>query len=256
MRKYSFLFLLVVLFMRASAQKLDGAFAVTAAQYGTDTVSKAELQKQHIVKIFKDGYWIATFFGDPKQPFNGTGGGTYTTNAGKYSETLSFYSWDSTAVGKTYTFDYTLNANKYHQQGNINSDKYKDYLIKEDFNRMDSDLSLKNASLEGVWKLTNANWSEAADGSLKDLEQIKIYSYPRFAWAQYNPKTGQFLGAGGGTYQYDGKMLVEHIDYITYDIALGTDYKINTKKLPDGSLVQEEAGCWSRETWKKINSSK
>jgi hypothetical protein len=242
-----------LLVLKSGAQPPDGAFRITSAQYGENkkATSGADLYRQQTIKIFKDGYWIAAFFGNPKKPFSGSGGGTFKASNGKYVETLTFYSWDSTAVGDTYQFDYQLQGDVYKQEGYMNSEKYKNYLIKEAFRKIQSDIPLKNPALEGAWILQSAVVDSTRKFKPQSFEQIKIYSYPRFAWAQYNPATKQFVGAGGGTYQYDGQKLTEHIEYTTYDMALGTDYEITVKSRGEGTMEQTGPNGWTQERWKK-----
>ena len=59
--------------------------------------------------------WIAynTETGD----FSGTGGGTYTTEGGKYTENIDFFSRDNTRVGASLKFDYELKEKKWHHRG-------------------------------------------------------------------------------------------------------------------------------------------
>lgn len=250
MKKLAVLLLLIIS-ASVSAQIPEGAFKITAAQYGDKISTPEELMSRQIIKIFKDGYWISTFFGDPQKPFSGSGGGTFTTANGKYIEKLLFYSWDSTAVGDVYHFDYRLEGNRYFQNGKMNSDKYPDHVIKEEFVKMKTDIPLKNNSLEGAWILQSATW-DSKNAYDQPIEQIKIYAYPRFAWAQYNSNTKQFIGAGGGTYQFDGKNVTEHIEYITYNgIALSTDVNVEVKKSPDGTMQQTTWQGRMVETWKK-----
>jgi len=214
------LFFLPVLFFSciiwSQDKALNGSYKIVKAVYGNEN-GNYNIDKTTIIKIFKDGYWIGAFFNNQEKTFSGSGGGTYITKNGKYIETLNFYSWDSTAVGSTYNFNYKLASNRYFQEGKINSAKYQDYLIKEEFEKIEAKEPLQNNSLEGVWQLENANWGGEASG-LGKVKEIKIYCYPRFAWAQYHPQTGQFIGAGGGTYSFDGKKLIEAIEYITYDM--------------------------------------
>ncbi len=250
MKKLVF-FLLLIISASVSAQVLEGAFKITAAQYGDKPNTPEELIRRQIIKIFKDGYWISAFYGDPQKPFSGSGGGTFTTVNGKYTERLLFYSWDSTAVGDVYNFDYRLEGNRYFQNGKMNSDKYPDHVIKEEFVKMKTDIPLKNNSLEGTWILQGATW-DSKDAYEQPIEQIKIYAYPRFAWAQYNSTTKQFIGAGGGTYQFDGKNVTEHIEYITYNsLALSTDVNVEVKKLANGTMQQTTWQGRMVETWKK-----
>lgn len=75
--------------------------------------------------------WIA-YNTDTKQ-FMGTGGGTYTTVDGKYTERIQFFSRDNSRVGNSLQFDYELKDGHWHHQG----------------------LSSKGDPLHEIWSLRN-----------------------------------------------------------------------------------------------------
>lgn len=59
--------------------------------------------------------WIA--YNSETKEFFGTGGGTYTTENGKYTETIEFFSRDSTRVGMQLSFDFSLPDGNWRHQG-------------------------------------------------------------------------------------------------------------------------------------------
>jgi hypothetical protein len=59
--------------------------------------------------------WIA--YNTETRQFMGTGGGTYTTIDGKYTETIEFFSRDDTRVGMSLEFDYHLDEGNWHHKG-------------------------------------------------------------------------------------------------------------------------------------------
>ncbi len=59
--------------------------------------------------------WIA--YNTETKQFSGTGGGTYTTVDGKYTENIEFFSRDDSRVGMSLTFDYSLVDGKWHHKG-------------------------------------------------------------------------------------------------------------------------------------------
>ncbi len=59
--------------------------------------------------------WIAYHVGT--KAFSGTGGGTYTTKDGKYTEEIKFFSRDKTRVGASLPFDFDLVEGKWHHSG-------------------------------------------------------------------------------------------------------------------------------------------
>jgi hypothetical protein len=69
------------------------------------------------VKILSGGrfQWIA--FNSATKEFNGTGGGTYTTKDGKYTENIEFFSRDASRVGASLEFQYEVKDGKWHHKG-------------------------------------------------------------------------------------------------------------------------------------------
>lgn len=59
--------------------------------------------------------WIA--YNTETKEFMGTGGGTYTTIDGKYTETIEFFSRDDSRVGASLDFDYELKDGDWHHSG-------------------------------------------------------------------------------------------------------------------------------------------
>ena len=60
--------------------------------------------------------WIA--YNTETAEFFGTGGGTYTTIDGKYTENIEFFSRDNSRVGAELEFDFDLVDGKWHHSGN------------------------------------------------------------------------------------------------------------------------------------------
>lgn len=59
--------------------------------------------------------WIA--YNSATKEFFGTGGGTYTTENGKYTETIEFFSRDNTRVGMNLSFEFSLPEGNWRHQG-------------------------------------------------------------------------------------------------------------------------------------------
>lgn len=60
--------------------------------------------------------WIA--YNTETKRFSGTGGGTYTTVDGKYTENIEFFSRDDSRVGASLEFNYEMKEGKWHHSGN------------------------------------------------------------------------------------------------------------------------------------------
>jgi hypothetical protein len=59
--------------------------------------------------------WIA--YNTETKEFKGTGGGTYTTVDGKYTENIEFFSRDNSRVGASLQFDYEFVDGAWHHKG-------------------------------------------------------------------------------------------------------------------------------------------
>jgi hypothetical protein len=96
--------------------KLAGAWVITGR------MSNGELRAmtpgaRRTMKILSGArfQWIA-YNVDTKE-FSGTGGGTYTTTDGKYTENIEFFSRDNTRVGASLTFDFALENKTWRHRG-------------------------------------------------------------------------------------------------------------------------------------------
>lgn len=69
------------------------------------------------VKILSGGrfQWIA--FNSQTREFSGTGGGTYTAEAGKYIEKITFFSKDNSRVGAILSFNFQIIEDEWHHSG-------------------------------------------------------------------------------------------------------------------------------------------
>ena len=59
--------------------------------------------------------WIA--YNTETKEFLGTGGGTYTTEDGKYTENIEFFSRDATRVGTSLAFTFEIKDSNWHHSG-------------------------------------------------------------------------------------------------------------------------------------------
>lgn len=246
MKKVCFLFFLGIVsaFMADEpVSKLNGAYRQVRYKFGNMTTWQNR-DSVTVIKVFKDGYWFAGWYADKRRgtkAFNGVGGGTYELKNGKYHEKIAYYSWDSTAVGKVLAMNYQVDQKAFKQTGFLNSEKYKNYEVSEVDERIQPKVPLKNRDLEGVWLMQEGTWGNTSlgKGKYKDIKVVKIFSYPLVVYAYYNPKTGQFNGAGAGKYQYDGNVLTETNEFFSWDMAQ-TGVKNNFKITKQGDTYIQE----------------
>jgi hypothetical protein len=90
-----------------SPGKLAGAWLITG-RYNNGEMSKITPGARRTMKILSGTrfQWIA--YNVETKEFFGTGGGKYTTENGKYTETIEFFSRDQSRVGMSLGFDFSL----------------------------------------------------------------------------------------------------------------------------------------------------
>ncbi|MCB9042097.1 MAG: hypothetical protein H6557_36230 [Lewinellaceae bacterium] len=115
---------------------LVGVWNIEEASYGGE---KRDIAARYgkVIKIITPGYFYGAFFNPETGSFNGVTFGAWKAEGDQYTETIAAYSWDASAVGKTYSFNWKVEGNKFYQTGRINSDRYKDYEIREVSGRLE-----------------------------------------------------------------------------------------------------------------------
>jgi hypothetical protein len=96
--------------------QLAGAWLITG-RFRDNEIRRSTPGARRTMKILSGTrfQWIA-YNVDTKE-FFGTGGGTYTTTGGKYTESIEFFSRDASRVGVSLTFDYSLPEGEWRHQG-------------------------------------------------------------------------------------------------------------------------------------------
>lgn len=97
--------------------QLAGAWLITGRVNDKGEVRRSTPGARRTMKILSGTQfqWIA-YNVDTKE-FFGTGGGNYTTVNGKYTENIEFFSRDSSRVGMSLGFDYSLVEGDWHHKG-------------------------------------------------------------------------------------------------------------------------------------------
>ncbi|WP_147205956.1 membrane or secreted protein [Segetibacter aerophilus] len=97
---------------------LMGAWVITG-NYTDDKVSKraSPFYPRRTMKVLSGKYfhWIA--YNVATKTFMNAGGGTYTTQNGKYTETIEFFTKTAESVGKSLTFDYSFVNGDWRHKG-------------------------------------------------------------------------------------------------------------------------------------------
>ncbi|MBV9296663.1 MAG: hypothetical protein JO145_13920 [Acidobacteriaceae bacterium] len=110
----------------------------------------------------------------------------------------------------------------------------------------------RNSPLEGTWEMVSGQQLP------KGARDIKIVSGGHFVWVAYDMEKGKPLYTGGGTYILNGASYIEHVDFMSDEIAagiVGKDQRFTVKVAGD-TLTQTGAlsnGQSLSETWKRVN---
>lgn len=96
--------------------QLPGAWLITGRMTGTG-IQKIIPGVRKTMKILSGTrfQWIA--YNSETKEFFGTGGGNYTTENGKYTEQIEFFSRDNSRVRMKLQFDFALESGDWHHQG-------------------------------------------------------------------------------------------------------------------------------------------
>jgi hypothetical protein len=96
--------------------QLSGAWLITG-RYRDGEISERTPGVRRTMKILSGTkfQWIA--YNIETKEFFGTGGGSYTTKDGKYTENIEFFSRDNSRVGASLQFDFKLESGKWRHSG-------------------------------------------------------------------------------------------------------------------------------------------
>jgi len=97
--------------------KLQGAWLMSGRIRDGKTQTRDLNRPRKTMKILSGTrfQWIA--YNTETKQFMGTGGGTYTTIDGKYTENIEFFSRDNSRAGVSLEFDFNIKDGKWHHSG-------------------------------------------------------------------------------------------------------------------------------------------
>ena len=99
-----------------SPGKLNGAWLITGRMRNGELRQRTPGPRKTMKILSGTRFqWIA--YHTDTGEFFGTGGGTYTTKNGKYTENIDFFSRDQSRVGAQLEFDYEIKDGKWHHSG-------------------------------------------------------------------------------------------------------------------------------------------
>ena len=98
-------------------QDLDGQWLFATRGPDEGQKRRGEANTRKTLKFLQDGrfQWIA--YDTKGMQFKGTGGGSYTSKDGVYTEHIEYFSRDNDRVGASLEFKYELKGNDWHHTG-------------------------------------------------------------------------------------------------------------------------------------------
>ena len=97
--------------------ELQGAWLMSGRKRNGEIQQRDTSRPRKTMKILSGTrfQWIA--YNTETKQFMATGGGTYTTVDGKYTENIEFFSRDNSRVGASLEFDFSLQEGNWHHSG-------------------------------------------------------------------------------------------------------------------------------------------
>jgi hypothetical protein len=172
------------------------------------------------VLLFADNYFSHTAYSKKNKKFEFTRGGTCELKQDKAAVTIEFDTRQKDEVGKTLTYDISLQDSKLVL--NINGKN-------ETWRQLDKGTD----NLSGTWRIT----ARKQEGEVVPIHQtgtrktVKILTATRFQWAAINPGTKEFFGTGGGSYTFNNGKYTENIEFFSRDSS-----RVGASLTFDGSL--------------------
>lgn len=90
-----------------------------------------------VLKVVTPNHWYVVYTEKATGKYHGVGFGTYILYGNSYSEHITAFSFDSTAVGKTFDYTIGLREDQWRQQGKIDTEQYPDFTVEEVYRRVE-----------------------------------------------------------------------------------------------------------------------
>ena len=98
-------------------EDLDGKWLMAGRVTDQGERRRDTSRPRKTMKFLLNGYFQWTAFNTETFQFFGSGGGFYTTENGKYTEHIQYFSRDNSRVGAVLPFNYSLKGSDWHHQG-------------------------------------------------------------------------------------------------------------------------------------------
>ncbi len=121
-----------------SATKGNGLMGVWEYADGNGSTSDY-LRENNLrsIKAITPQHFYFVFTEKATGKYHGVGFGKYELHNNKYTEHIAAFSFDSTAVGQTYDFTLEIDRDQITQIGELNTEQYQNFTVKERFKRVE-----------------------------------------------------------------------------------------------------------------------
>ena len=96
---------------------LTGAWLITGRKRNGDAITYSKPSVRRTMKILSGTHFQWISYNTETKEFFGTGGGTYTTEEGVYTENIEFFSRDNNRVKDSLKFNYEVLEGNWHHSG-------------------------------------------------------------------------------------------------------------------------------------------
>lgn len=158
--------------------------------------------------------------------FGGAGGGRYTLDGIKYTESLDYASWEGYETNIT-DFSLRVEGDKMYQMGALSNAEGEKTIIEEEWQR--ENIPAQPGKHVGTWHLqsqtiTSPN-GKANKTDLSKIRQVKIISPTHWMSIAQTTEDGKmkFVKAAGGTYSLTGDKYAEKSEF---EEAVKTDFTL------------------------------
>ncbi|MCU0397183.1 MAG: hypothetical protein MUC73_03680, partial [Cyclobacteriaceae bacterium] len=194
---------IVMLSSHVQAQNLSGAWKLES-QNGKPFTDEC-------IKIYSENYFMFAIH-DKEGKFIKAGGGNYSVAGKNYTETLDFYTTDSTRVRQPVVYSFSTKKDELTIETTMHGSSFKETWRKVD----DTDSPLKGAWRFGA-RVNEQGVAGERRGGTSPRQTMKVLSGKYFQWAAFNYETKQFMGTGGGGYSLKDGAYTENIRFFSRD---------------------------------------
>ena len=209
---------------------IEGTWKYVARKWAPEHKQFADAEAY---KIITDRHWLSIGMDPEDHSLYWAMGGTYTFNAGNYSEKIDFFNLDSSWVGSINNFHKEMRGEFLYQSGPFNY---------EFFERVEPSLhdAKEMNPLAGVWDIVSAQYGDQKPDIKEQYGRVlKIITPSYFAGVFFNPDTGHFNGIAFGKQKVVGNQYIEDVLCFSWDNTMSNEPQRFTWEIKEDQFIQK-----------------